>query len=39
MDMWSLGCVIYEMFTGQYLFPGRSNNAMLKFMMDVKGKI
>eukprot|EP00210_Caulerpa_lentillifera_P004057 g3870.t1 len=37
MDMWSLGCVIYEMFTGQYLFPGRSNNAMLKLMMDVKG--
>ena len=37
MDMWSLGCVIYETFTGQYLFPGRTNNAMLKLMMDVKG--
>jgi len=37
MDIWSLGCVIYEMFTGHYLFPGRTNNAMLKHMMDVKG--
>ena len=37
MDMWSIGCVIYELFTGKILFPGRSNNEMLKCMMDVKG--
>ena len=37
LDMWSVGCVIYELFTGQILFPGRTNNEMLKFMMDVKG--
>lgn len=37
MDMWSIGCVIYELFTGQILFKGRSNNEMLKQMMDVKG--
>ena len=37
MDMWSVGCVIYELFTGKILFPGRSNNEMLKLMMDVKG--
>lgn len=38
MDMWSIGCVIYELFTGQILFPGRTNNEMLKLMMDVKGE-
>lgn len=32
-----MGCVIYELFTGKILFPGRSNNEMLKLMMDVKG--
>ena len=37
MDMWSIGCVIYELFTGQILFKGRTNNEMLKLMMDVKG--
>jgi len=37
MDMWSIGCVIYELFTGQILFKGRTNNEMLKCMMDVKG--
>ena len=37
MDMWSVGCVIYELYTGKILFPGRSNNEMLKLFMDVKG--
>ncbi len=37
MDVWSVGCVIYELFTGRILFPGRTNNEMLKLMMDVKG--
>jgi serine/threonine-protein kinase PRP4 len=37
MDMWSIGCVIFELCTGQILFKGRSNNEMLKYMMDVKG--
>lgn len=37
MDMWSVGCVLYELYTGKILFPGRSNNEMLKLMMDVKG--
>jgi serine/threonine-protein kinase PRP4 len=38
MDMWSVGCVVYELFTGQILFPGRTNNEMLKLMMEVKGQ-
>ena len=37
MDMWSIGCVVYELFTGRILFPGRDNNEMLKCMMEVKG--
>ena len=37
MDMWSVGCVVFELFTGKILFPGRTNNEMLKLMMDVKG--
>lgn len=37
MDMWGLGCVLYELFTGKILFPGKSNNEMLKLMMDIKG--
>ena len=37
MDMWSIGCVVYELYTGKILFPGRSNNEMLKLMMDVQG--
>jgi serine/threonine-protein kinase PRP4 len=37
IDMWSIGCVIYELFTGHILFQGRSNNEMLSGMMDLKG--
>lgn len=38
IDMWSVGCTLYELYTGQVLFPGKSNNEMLKFMMETKGK-
>ena len=37
MDMWAIGCTIYELFTGEILFPGHSNNEMLGLMMDLKG--
>jgi serine/threonine-protein kinase PRP4 len=38
MDMWSVGTSLYELYTGKILFPGKTNNQMLKFMMDLKGK-
>lgn len=37
LDIWSVGSVIYELFTGKILFPGKTNNEMLKLIMDVKG--
>lgn len=39
IDMWSAACTIYELYTGRILFSGKSNNQMLKFFMDVKGKM
>lgn len=38
IDMWSAACTIYELYTGKIMFSGKSNNQMLKFFMDVKGK-
>ncbi|KAJ3220479.1 U4/U6 small nuclear ribonucleoprotein prp4 [Clydaea vesicula] len=38
LDMWSIGCTLYELYTGKILFPGKSNNQMLKLQMDLKGK-
>ena len=37
MDVWAIGCTIYELYKGEILFPGRSNNEMLALMMDLKG--
>ncbi|CAG7832087.1 unnamed protein product [Allacma fusca] len=39
IDMWSVGCTIYEVYTGKILFPGSTNNQMLKYFMDLKGKM
>lgn len=37
--MWSVGCTLYELYTGKILFPGSSNNHMIKLAMDLKGKM
>lgn len=37
IDMWSVGACLYEIFTGKILFPGKSNNEMLYYFMEVAG--
>ncbi|CAL5011884.1 unnamed protein product [Urochloa decumbens] len=37
LDMWSVGCCLYELCTGKVLFPGKSNNEMLRLHMELKG--
>ncbi|CAF3177142.1 unnamed protein product [Rotaria socialis] len=39
IDLWSVAVTIYELYTGRVMFPGKSNNEMLKLMMDLKGKM
>lgn len=39
VDMWAVGCTLYELYTGKILFPGKTNNEMLKLMMQAKGKM
>ncbi|XP_031497264.1 uncharacterized protein LOC116262239 [Nymphaea colorata] len=37
LDIWSVGCCLYELYTGKVLFPGPSNNGMLRLHMELKG--
>jgi len=39
IDMWSVACVLYELFTGHPLFPGIDNNDMLFKMQSTVGRI
>ncbi|XP_065186583.1 uncharacterized protein LOC135817338 [Sycon ciliatum] len=39
LDLWSVACTMFETYTGKIMFPGKSNNQMLKLMMDLKGKM
>lgn len=36
--MWSIGCTLYELYTGKILFPARNNNNLLLLIMELKGK-
>jgi len=38
-DVWAMAASLCELFTGKILFPGRSNNDMLRLFMEIKGKI
>ncbi|XXQ33111.1 non-specific serine/threonine protein kinase [Plasmodiophora brassicae] len=37
IDVWSIGCVLFELFTGQILFKGADNNEMLLRIMELRG--
>jgi serine/threonine-protein kinase PRP4 len=38
IDTWSVGCTLYELYTGKILFTGRDNNQMLRSIMDCRGR-
>lgn len=37
IDMWAIGCTMYELWTGKILFTGRSNNQMIKAFLECLG--
>ncbi|CAN8266507.1 unnamed protein product [Cochlearia groenlandica] len=37
LDIWSVGCCLYELYCGKVLFPGATNNDMLRLHMELKG--
>jgi serine/threonine-protein kinase PRP4 len=37
IDLWSVACCLFELYTGKYLFPGRDNNSMLRHIQDTCG--
>jgi len=38
IDMWSIGCTLFELYTGKILFTGSTNNQMLRSIMECRGK-
>lgn len=39
IDMWSIGCTLFELYTGRILFAGADNNQMLRAIQECRGKI
>jgi len=38
IDLWSIACCMYELYTGKVMFPGNSNNDMLRRFMETQGR-
>lgn len=38
IDMWSIGCTLFELYTGRILFAGSDNNQMLRVIQECRGK-
>ena len=38
IDMWSLGCILAELYTGYPIFPGEDEVEQLLYIMEVCGK-
>ena len=38
LDVWAVGCSLYELYAGEFLFSGVDNNEMLRVIMQSKGK-
>ena len=39
IDMWSIGCTLFELYTGRILFAGADNNQMLRAIQECRGKL
>lgn len=39
LDVFAMGCTLFELFTGKILFQGKNNNDMMRLYMEVKGKL
>lgn len=39
VDMWSLGCILFELAAGSPLFPARDENELLEFFIVTVGQI
>ena len=39
IDLWAVGCCLYELYVGKICFPGKSNNEMLKYFVEKKGAV